>query len=104
VQAHWHHLSQCIFSQADGLTKLHNILVVRMEPMTAAEMHGHSSVMDEVWYMWKGSGVHVVSHEVCMHTPGMAVSAAPCDPGHMLINHTDTPLQAFFFARFDSVK
>lgn len=100
VQAHWHHLSQSIFSQADGLTKLHSVLVVRMEPMTAAEMHGHGLDMDEIWYMWKGSGVHVVSREVCVHVPGTAVSVAPSDPGHMLINHTDEPLQAFYFAHY----
>lgn len=98
VQAHWHHFSQSIFSQKDGLTKLHSILVVRMEPMSAAEMHGHESDMDEIWYMWKGAGMHVVSLDVYLQSPGIAIAVAPCNPGHMLINHTNEPLEAFYFA------
>jgi mannose-6-phosphate isomerase-like protein (cupin superfamily) len=99
-QGHWHHLVHRIFGQEDGLMKLHAVLVVRMEPMTTADTHGHGPDMDEVWYMWRGSGVHVVGHEVCVQTPGTAVSVAPSDPGHSLINHTDEPLQAFYFAHY----
>jgi mannose-6-phosphate isomerase-like protein (cupin superfamily) len=97
-RGHWAHLSQRVFDRDDGLTTLHQVLVVRMEPMTVSELHGHGADMDEVWYMWRGSGVHVVGREVCVHTPGTAIQVAPSDPGHMLINHTDTPLHAFYFS------
>jgi mannose-6-phosphate isomerase-like protein (cupin superfamily) len=100
VQAHWHHFSQSIFNQKDGLTELHSILIVRMEPMTTADMHSHESDMDEIWYMWKGAGMHVVSRDVSLQSPGTALAVAPCNPGHMLINHTNEPLEAFYFAHY----
>lgn len=99
-QGHWHHLAHGIFGREDGLTVLHSVLVVRMEPMTTADTHGHGADMDEIWYMWKGCGVHVVSREVCIHKPGLAIQVAPSHPGHSLINHTDEPLQVFYFARY----
>ncbi len=97
-QAHWHHLVRRVFGPEDGLARLHTVLVVRMEPMTTSEPHPHPADVDEVWYMWKGSGVHVVGREMCIQTPGTAVQVAPSDPGHCLINHTEEPLQAFYFA------
>ena len=97
-QAHWAHCSQRVFGREDGLITLSTVLVVRMEPLTVSELHGHGGDMDEVWYMWSGSGVHVVDREVCVQTPGTAIQVAPSDPGHMLINHTDTALHAFYFS------
>ena len=99
-QGHWHHIVHPMLDRNDGLVVMNNVLIVRMEPMQTADNHGHEDDMDEIWYMWKGQGVHVVSREVCIQTPGTVVSVAPSDPGHSLINHTEEPLQVCYFARY----
>jgi uncharacterized cupin superfamily protein len=66
--------------------------------MQTSDSHGHTTDKDEIWYMLKGKGVHVVGEEVVIHKPGMAIQVAPCSPGHTLINHTDEPLMAFYIA------
>ena len=99
-RAHWHHDTRRLFGPEDGMRSRGVVLVVSMEPMTVSEPHGHGEDIDEVWYMWKGSGIHMVGREVCHQTAGTAIQVAPCDPGHALINHTDAPLYAFYFSRF----
>jgi mannose-6-phosphate isomerase-like protein (cupin superfamily) len=99
-QGHWTHIVHKIFGPDDGLVQLHSVLIVRIEPMQTADTHGHGANMDEIWYMWRGQGIHVVSREICIQTPGTAVSVCPSDPGHSLINHTEEPLQVFYFAHY----
>ena len=50
--------------------------------------------------MLEGNGLHVVSQNVYRQVPGDAVSAAPSNPGHTLINDTEEPLKTFYFARY----
>jgi len=95
---HGHYHACRLFGREDGLTQIGAVLVVRVEPMTAGEMHGHGIDTDEVWYMWKGTGAHVVDGEVHVQTPGTAIQVAPSQPGHSLVNHMATPLHAFYFA------
>ena len=38
--------------------------------------------------MLEGNGIHVVSQNVYRQVPGDAVSVAPSNPGHTLINDT----------------
>ena len=59
-QGHWNHLVHRLFVKDAGLVKLHSVLIVRMEAMQVADTHGHNPETDEVWYMLKGSGLHVV--------------------------------------------
>lgn len=99
-QGHWAYLVHEIFGRDDGLAQLHVVLLVRIEPLQTGDTHGHGPDMDEIWYAWKGQGVHVVSREVCVQTPGTAVSVSSSDPGHSLINHTEEPLQLFYFAHY----
>jgi len=99
-QGHWNHLIHSLFGRSDGLVKLHSVLIVRMEPMQTADTHGHNAETDEIWYMLKGSGLHVVNREVCRQKPGDAVPVAP-STGHSLINDTDEPLQTFYFAHYE---
>ena len=80
------------------MVQRHAILVVLMDPMQTSDSHGHITDKDEIWYMLKGEGVHVVGDEMVIHKPGMAIQVAPCDPGHSLINHTEEPLMAFYIA------
>jgi len=100
-QGHWTHLVHPIFGQDDGLVVLHSVLVVRIEAMQTPDTHGHGPNMDEVWYMLEGNGIHVVSRNVYRQMPGDAVSVAPSNPGHTLINDTNEPLKTFYFARYD---
>ncbi len=99
-QGHWTHLVHPIFGQDDGLVVLHSVLVVRIEAMQTPDTHGHGPDMDEVWYMLEGNGIHVVSRNVYRQMPGDAVSVAPSNPGHSLINDTNEPLITFYFARY----
>lgn len=96
VPAHWTYLVHPIFGGDDGLVKI-GVIVVRVEPMQTGDTHEHGPNLDEIWYMLKGNGIHVVSREICRQKPGDAVSVAP-STGHSLINDTDEPLQAFYFA------
>lgn len=100
TKGHWNHLVHGIFGKDDGLVKLDSVLVVRMEPMQVADTHGHNAETDEIWYMLKGSGLHVVNREVCRQKPGDAIPVAP-STGHCLINDTDEPLQTFYFAHYE---
>ena len=100
-QGHWTHLVHPIFGEDDGLVVLHSVLMVRIEAMQTPDTHGHDSDMDEVWYMLEGNGIHIVSRNVYRQMPGDAVSVAPSDPGHSLINDTNEPLKTFYFARYN---
>ena len=95
--SHWSYLVHPIFGQKDGLVELRDILVVLIDPLQTGDRHGHGPYMDEVWYMWRGQAVHVVSREVCVQPPGMAVSVCPSDPGHTLINPTEETIHLFYF-------
>ena len=104
--AHWNYLwrrvfmSHAAFPPDDGLVQLHVVTIVRIEPMRTGDTHGHPADTDEVFYMWKGQGIHVVDKEVIVQTAGTAVSVCPSDPGHSLINHTTEPLMCFYFSHF----
>lgn len=95
--AHWSYRVQRIFGPEDGMACLRTVLVVSMDPMTTGDVHGHGFELDEVWYMWRGLGIHRVDREICVQTPGTAIQVAPSEPGHTLMNHTDEPLCAFYF-------
>ena len=99
-QGHWNHLVHPLFGKDDGLVKLNSVLIVGIEPMQTADTHGHNAETDEIWYMLKGSGLHVVDREVCRQKPGDVVPVAP-STGHSLINDTDQPLQTFYFAHYE---
>lgn len=99
--SHWSYLVHRIFGQEDGLMRMRDVLVVLIDPLQTGDSHGHGSHMDEVWTMWKGEAVHVVSKEVCVQTPGTVVSVCPSDPGHTLINHTQEPCYLFYFCSLD---
>ena len=53
-QGHWTHLVHPIFGEADGLAKLHSVLMVTIDAMQTPDTHGHADDMDEVWYMLEG--------------------------------------------------
>jgi mannose-6-phosphate isomerase-like protein (cupin superfamily) len=84
-----------IFDRENGLVQRHAILIVRIEAMQTCDNHELKADKDDVWYMLKGEGVHVVGEEVIVQTPGMAIQVAP--PGHSLINHTEEPLVALCY-------
>ena len=99
--SHWSYLVHPIFGVEDGLVKMRDVLVVLIDPMRTGDSHGHGPNMDEIWTMWKGQAVHVISQEVCVQTPGTAVSVCPSAPGHTLINHTTEPCYLFYFCSLD---
>ncbi|MDE0297042.1 MAG: cupin domain-containing protein [Candidatus Poribacteria bacterium] len=104
---HWKFLDRAVFAgtpnelihdRKNRMVQRHAILVVVMDPMQTSDSHPHTTDKDEIWYMLKGEGVHVVGEEMVIHKPGMAIQVAPCSPGHTLINHTCEPLMAFYIA------
>lgn len=99
-QGHWNHLVHALFGKSDGLINIHSVLIVGIEPMQTADTHGHNEGTDEIWYMIKGSGLHVVNQEVRRQRPGDAIPVAPSS-GHSLINDTNEPLQTFYFAHYE---
>lgn len=99
-QGHWNHLVHKLYDGNDGLFKINSVLIVGIEPMQTADTHGHNDKTDEIWYMIRGNGIHVVNRDVCRQMPGDAVPVAP-SIGHSLINDTDEPLQTFYFAHHE---
>lgn len=99
-KGHWNHLVHSIYGKENGLVKLNSVLIVGMEPMQVADTHGHHDRMDEIWYMVRGNGLHVVNQEVCRQKPGDAIQVSG-STGHCLINDTDKPLQIFYFAHHE---
>jgi len=96
-KGHWNHLVHPVFGTNDRLNPIHTVLVVGIEPMQTADTHGHEpGTGDEIWYMLKGNGLHVVNQEVCRQKPGDAIQVVP-STGHSLINDTDKPLQTLYF-------
>jgi len=104
---HWKHIvhdlfggtpNELIHDRANRMVQRHAIAIVFMDPMQTSDNHGHTTDKDEIWYMLKGEGIHVVGEEVVVQTPGMAIQVAPCDPGHSLINHTKEPLYTLYIA------
>ena len=84
-----------IYDRRNNMVQRHAILIVRVEPMQTCDYHELKADKDDVWYMLKGEGVHVVGKEVIVQQPGMAIQVAP--PGHSLINHTEEPLVALCY-------
>jgi mannose-6-phosphate isomerase-like protein (cupin superfamily) len=99
-QGHWNHLVHKLFDGNDGLAKINSVLIVGIEAMQTADTHGHNDRTDEIWYMLKGNGLHVVDREIRRQVAGDAVPVAP-SMGHSLINDTDEPLQTFYFAHHE---
>lgn len=99
-RGHWNHLVHTIYGKDNGLVKLNSVLIVGMEPMQVADTHGHHDRMDEIWYMVRGNGLHVVNQEVWRQKPGDAIQVAT-STGHCLINDTNEPLQIFYFAHHE---
>ena len=49
-----------IHDRANSLVQRHAILIVRIEAMQTCDNHELKADKDDVWYMLKGEGVHVV--------------------------------------------
>ena len=77
------------------MVQRHAILIVRVEPMQTCDNHDLKADKDDVWYMSKGEGVHLVGEELIVQTPGMAIQVAP--PGYSLISLAEEPLVALCY-------
>ncbi len=95
---HWCYLGYRLFDQEDGFNELGYVGVVLIDPLRTGDNHGHGPDFDEVWYMWRGQAVHLVSQEVCIQSEGTTISVCPCDPGHTIINVTDEQIYLVYFS------
>ena len=97
---HWSYLGYRIFDGEDGFNELGYVGVVLIDPLRTGDNHSHGPDFDEVWYMWRGQVVHIVSQEVCIQREGTAISVCPCHPGHTIINVSN---EQVYFVYFSSV-
>ncbi|MBI4306271.1 MAG: cupin domain-containing protein [Chloroflexi bacterium] len=95
---HLTHLVHHIFTDEDGLFSINLVLTVRIEAFQTPDRHRHPDGHDEVWYMLRGTGVHLLGSDVYIQSEGVTVACYPESAEHSLINHTDQPLVAFLFA------
>jgi quercetin dioxygenase-like cupin family protein len=100
ITEHWCHINRHLLSQDDGLTKIHKVIIIRIEPNSISEPHSHPPDSDEVWYMLKGKCIHFLGRDVCIQKKGDAVACIPPEAQHCLINHTNQPVQYFYFAHY----
>ena len=99
-QGHWTHLVHPIFGEADGLAKLHFVLMVTIDAMQTPDTHGHADDMDEVWYMLEGKR-HPRGKPECLPASsgrcGLCRTVKPQDIPSSTIRRE--PLKTFYFRR-----
>jgi mannose-6-phosphate isomerase-like protein (cupin superfamily) len=100
ITEHWCHINRHLLSLSDGLSMIHKVIIIKLEPNTISEPHSHRPNSDEVWYVLKGQCVHWLGRDVCVQQKGEAVACIPSEAQHCLINHTEQPIQFFYFAHY----
>lgn len=77
---HWVHIVKNIFTPADGLATLRQVITVALDPMTVGEPHAHTVGSEEVWIQIKGKSLAFIGTQLRWQTPGVGYLAPPLAP------------------------
>jgi mannose-6-phosphate isomerase-like protein (cupin superfamily) len=98
ASGHWAHVVRDLFSKADGLATLGDVITVTINPMTMGEPHPHNSGQEEIWVALDGDSLAFIGTELRVQHPGMAYMIRPDQAmTHSNINGSDTPVKFLWF-------
>jgi mannose-6-phosphate isomerase-like protein (cupin superfamily) len=99
ASGHWAHVVRDLFSRADGLATIGDIITVTINPLSMGEPHPHQPGHEEIWAEMSGTSLAFLGTELRVQNPGMAYILRP--DGQMLhsnINSGDTPIKFLWFS------
>ena len=98
---HWCHLPKVLFTKADGLSSIDNVLTVSLDPMTIAQPHYHGANTEEVWVMVDGCSILFLGKQIRLQPEGTGFKV-PSDgkTNHSNINTSSERIKMFYFAKY----
>ncbi len=91
-------MSSAIFSHADGLAALGDLITVDINPMQMGEPHPHNIGQEEVWCAIEGTSLAFLGTQLRVQSPGMAYMIRPDQTmTHSNINVGDTPVKFLWY-------
>jgi len=99
ASGHWAHVVRDLFSKADGLATIGDLITVEINPMTMGEPHPHNAGQEEVWAAIDGDSLAFLGTELRNQHPGMAYMIRPDQSmTHSNINYSDKPVKFLWFS------
>jgi mannose-6-phosphate isomerase-like protein (cupin superfamily) len=99
ASGHWAHIVRDLFSRADGLATVGDIITVTLNPMTMGEPHPHNLNQEEIWVAMDGTSLAFIGTQLRLQPPGMGYMIRPdMTMTHSNINSGDTPVKFLWFA------
>jgi uncharacterized cupin superfamily protein len=88
-----------LFSKADGLATIGDLITVTINPLTMGEPHPHRPGQEEIWAALDGNSLAFLGTELRVQRPGMAYMIRPDGSmTHSNINSNDTPVKFLWFS------
>ena len=98
ASGHWAHVVRDLFSRADGLATIGDLITVDVNPMTMGEPHPHNAGQEEIWVAIDGTSLAFIGTELRVQHPGMAYMIRPDESmTHSNINTGDKPVKFLWF-------
>lgn len=99
ASGHWAHVVRDLFSRADGLATIGDLITVTINPLTMGEPHPHRPGQEEIWAAIDGSSLAFIGTELRVQRPGMAYMIRPDGSmTHSNINSSDAPVKFLWFS------
>ena len=98
ASGHWAHVVYDLFTRADGLASLGDVITVDINPMTMGEPHPHGVKQEEVWCAIDGTSLAFIGTQLRVQHPGTAYMIRPDETmTHSNINLGDKPVKFLWY-------
>jgi mannose-6-phosphate isomerase-like protein (cupin superfamily) len=99
ASGHWAHIVRDLFSRADGLATVGDLITVTIKPMEMGEPHPHNPGQEEIWVAMDGTSLAFLGTQLRVQPPGMGYMIRPDNTmTHSNINSGDTPVKFLWFS------
>jgi mannose-6-phosphate isomerase-like protein (cupin superfamily)/uncharacterized cupin superfamily protein len=99
ASGHWAHVVRDLFSRADGLATIGDVITVQINPLSMGEPHPHQPGHEEIWAAIDGTSLAFLGAELRVQQPGMAYMLRPDGITlHSNINSGSTPVTFLWFS------
>jgi len=99
ASGHWAHIVRDLFSRADGLATIGDLITVTINPLQMGEPHPHPVGQEEIWVAIDGSSLAFIGTQLRVQPAGMGYMIRPDNTmTHSNINPGDTPVKFLWFA------